>query len=137
MSRPLMIAMALLALSSTACKPGPDPKLVPTLLAPADGAVADNGCTTEENAIVWDFDWTDVPGAQTYELWVKHRDSAEPDIHQTGLQTSSHRAGRIATIDGKLLQGWEWKVRAVVGGVEEPWTPISKFAVEPPDTDCQ
>ena len=136
MRRTFVLALAF-ALAA-ACAAGPNPALVPTLTMPADGALADNGCTTDEGeAIVWDFNWTDVPGASSYELWVKHRSSAEPEVHEMNLLTSSHRSGRIATADGEFLQGWEWKVRATVGGVAQPWTPTARFAVEPPNTDCQ
>jgi hypothetical protein len=135
-NKSIAVAFALALLAAAACASKPDPKLVPALNTPADGDIVDNGCTTEENAIVWDFDWTDVPGATSYELWVKHKDSAQPDIHET-VQSSSYRVGRIATMEGKFLQDWEWKVRATVNGVEEPWSATAKFAVEPPDTDCQ
>ena len=123
---------------TAACMSGPDPALVPELTLPADGGLADNGCSTDESdAIVWDFNWSDVPGATSYELWVKHRSSAAPEVHLTDLSTSSHRVGRIATTDGEFLQGWEWKVRATVNGVAQPWSPVATFSVEPPDTDCQ
>jgi hypothetical protein len=58
-------------------------------------------------------------------------------VHAADLNASSHRVGRIATADGELLQGWEWKVRATVNGVVQPWSPTATFSVEPPETDCQ
>jgi hypothetical protein len=121
-----------------ACQSAPAPDLTPTLGIPAEGALADNGCPSDPSeAVVWDFDWSDVPGATSYELWVKHRSSQEPEIHETGLQTSSHRAGRFAMLDGEHLQGWEWKVRAEVNGAYQPWSRTAAFNVEPPDTDCR
>lgn len=120
---------------AAACAGSPRAELIPELRLPADGAIADNGCSTDaEEAIVWDFDWSDVPGATSYELWVKHRSSDEPDIHVTAQ--SSRRVGRIATAEDPFLQGWEWKVRATVGGELRPWSRTGTFNVEPADTDC-
>ena len=130
----MVVTLALAA----ACSRGPSPELVPELTLPADGALADNRCSTDDtDAAVWDFNWSDVPGAASYELWVKHRSSAEPEVHITNLTTSSHRVGRMVTTDGELLQGWEWKVRATVNGIVQPWSPIATFNVEPPERDCQ
>jgi hypothetical protein len=131
----LVLALA----TASACGSAPDPALIPELRMPAEGALADNGCSTanDGDAIVWDFDWADVPGAVSYELWVKHRSSAEPEIHEMALGQSSHRVGRIATMDGSFLQGWEWKVRATTRAGVQPWSPAVTFNVEPPDTDCQ
>jgi hypothetical protein len=138
MRRSLVVIIAIALAPAAACGGGPSPELVPELTLPAEGGLADNGCSTDEGeAIVWDFNWSDVPGASSYELWVKHRSSAEPEVHVTGLNTSSHRAGRIATTGGEFLQGWEWRVRATVNGVVQPWSPIATFSVEPPETDCQ
>jgi hypothetical protein len=132
---PTILGLALAV--SGACAGGPDPAMVPDLLLPADGAVADNGCTTDAgDAIVWDFNWSDVPGATSYELWVKHRSSEEPEINETSLVQSSHRVGRIAAADGELLQGWEWKVRATTSAGVQPWSRTATFNLEPPDTDC-
>jgi hypothetical protein len=134
--RPFACAIALCAAGACATERAVD--AVPELRVPAEGALADNGCTTDPNeAIVWDFDWSDVAGATTYELWVKHRSSPEPEVDVTGLPTSSHRVGRFATTDGEFLRGWEWKVRAQVNGVNQPWSKTATFNLEPPDTDCQ
>ena len=129
---------AVLLAAALACAGEPSVPLVPTLNTPADGAIADNACSSDASeTTVWDFDWSDVPGATSYELWVKHRSSQEPEIHETALQTSSHRAGRYTLAEGQYLQGWEWKVRAKVNGVDQPWSKTGTFNVEPPDTDCQ
>ena len=132
------VACVVLLAAAFGCSGAPVAPLVPTLALPAEGGLADNACTLDQSeAVVWDFDWSDVPGASSYELWVKHRNSAQPEIDQTGLQTSSHRAGRFVVLEGDMLQGWEWKVRAVVNGAPQPWSKTGTFSIEPLDTDCQ
>ena len=137
-NRAWLLGCALMAMTSVGCGGTPTVELVPALNLPIDGGVADNGCTVDDGeSVVWDFDWSDVPGATTYELWIKHRDSQQPDINRTGVETSSYRVGRIAIREGNHLQGWEWKVRAQVKGADQPWSKTAAFTVEPPDTDCQ
>src|SRR5262245_58808619 len=54
----------------------------PTLLSPPDGAVLDNGCNNPRtDSIVWEFDWSDVPGATRYHLIVEHVGATLPAIN--------------------------------------------------------
>ena len=107
---------------------------VPLLLAPKPGEILDNGCRSFADSMIWVFDWTDVPNASDYHIWVKHPTAAVPLLDNSIGPTSSHRQASLAwTAWGT---GWEWKVRAVVDGELKPWSEIRIFHVEQLDTDC-
>jgi hypothetical protein len=102
---------------------------VPQLLAPVADAVMDNGRTDALDDIVWDFSWSDVPGASEYELCVAHTGSQFPFIERQGLADSSfHHVSHGAYIS--FPTGWTWKVRARVGGTWQDWSEVRPFRVE-------
>lgn len=119
--------------------PTPTPVMIPELVSPAQGAVMDNGCTPpNRNAIVWDFDWSDVPQASRYHLFVIGPGARIPVIDNAGI-TASLFHNRIpgAYVAEQNRFGWEWRVRADVNGAFGEYSPIRFFNVEPVDTDCQ
>jgi hypothetical protein len=111
------------------------PSAVPVPLAPLAGAVLDNGCYDRTNAMTWSFDWSDVPGATAYHLFVQHATAPIPLVDDATIATSSfeYTSSGAYTLN---LDGWQWKVRAQVGGTFGDWSPVTTFAVEPIDTDC-
>jgi hypothetical protein len=111
---------------------------VPVLLSPADGATLDNGCVDHADPKTWDFDWSDVPDATSYHLYVKHPDPLVqfPAIDRSDLTSSMYRDQGRGYIPSLLLRGWEWRVRAEVRGVLQDWSRTGIFHVEPVDTDC-
>jgi hypothetical protein len=133
-----MLIAALLALGScgggTATQPEPSP---PGLLTPADGAVLDNSCLSGSDAMVWEFDWSDVPGATAYELYVRQSTATAPAIDASDVTTSSYRREATGYVSPGKLDGWEWRVRAQVGGAYQDWSATRRFSVEPLDTDCR
>jgi hypothetical protein len=118
----------------TTTQPEPSP---PGLLAPADGAVLDNGCVSASDPLVWEFDWSDVPGATAYELYVRQFTATAPAIDATDVTTSSYRREAMGYIGPVKLEGWEWRVRAKVDGADQDWSATRRFSVEPLDTDCR
>ena len=110
-------------------------RCIPTLLAPASGALLDNGCTNQENGILWDFDWSDCEGADFYQIHVQFRSADEPRIDAFPT-TSSYTVLQDGVVpdDGRL--GWFWRVRANVNGVWGDWSQENSFDVEPVDSDC-
>ena len=42
----------------------------PQLISPVAGAMLDNGRTDRQDNIIWDFDWSDVPGASAFSFFV-------------------------------------------------------------------
>jgi len=61
----------------------------PALLSPANGAVMDNGCYPKRSAIVWDFDWTDVPGADAYyiKVWMEPHNAGRRPFSKQGVSS--------------------------------------------------
>lgn len=108
---------------------------VPQLQTPAEGAVLDNGCVQGNDSLVWDFDWSDVPGATEYHLFVQHQGSPFAQIDDSVLTQSSFHYSQVATYTSDLA-AWHWWVRAKVDGAFRNWGGPLDFTVEPANTDC-
>ncbi len=106
------------------------------LLAPAPGEVLDNGCSVAPDLIEWDFDWSDVPGAERYHLYVKGPTATIPLIDDMFVPGSQYAFERLAYIIDQNRLGWTWRVRAFVAGEWGEWTEVRTFDVEPLNTDC-
>jgi hypothetical protein len=108
---------------------------VPTLLAPEDGAVMDNGCTNQDNGISWEFDWADCAAAQSYEIHLGNP-GFEESLDRSDLTSSSFTVLEDRVVPEGSRLGWVWRVRAKVNGVLGNWSPERTFDVEPVNTDC-
>jgi hypothetical protein len=120
---------------ATDCPVTPTP---PALVSPLQGAVLDNGCLDPQPAgsIEWDFDWTDVPGATAYHLYVMGATALIPVIDRASLLTSFyHYSNPGGVIPEANRYGWAWRVRALVAGTWTAWSQEWTFDVAPP-TDC-
>jgi hypothetical protein len=104
------------------------------LLSPARRAVLDNGRLDDRDTIVWEFDWSDCPGATAYGLYVIGPTATVPVV-DLALPTSAYRSVRRAYIVERNRRGWTWRVRAWVDGQWGAWTEARPFDVEPVDTD--
>jgi hypothetical protein len=109
---------------------------VPSLLAPEADAKMDNGCSNRQNGILWEFDWSECPNAQTYEFYVRLRSEQEPLFDRADLKTSSFSVLEDRVVPEGSRIGWYWMVRAQVGGVWGNWSPERNFDVEPVNSDC-
>jgi dipeptidyl aminopeptidase/acylaminoacyl peptidase len=83
--------------------------LRPTLITPAIGAVVDNGRFDRQDGIVWDFDWSDVPGAGWYVL------NIYAPRGQLSLRTRTRASHfRHVSVGGYVIdtnrRGWTWEV---------------------------
>jgi hypothetical protein len=110
---------------------------VPELIAPADGAVMDNGCWTGGDGIVWDFDWTDCEGAEKYQITLFRAGGQVVSWIDSTLTSSSYHvvsSGAYYAGQNRFNQGW--RVRAKVDGKWGPWSVQRSFDVEPHDADC-
>jgi WD40 repeat protein len=106
---------------------------VPRLVAPSPGALMDNSRQDRRDGISWEFDWSDVPGATAYHLYVIGPTALNPVINRDGLVVSGyHHESRGYIV---RLKGWRWKVRAMVDGAWGPWSEERTFDVEPVDQD--
>lgn len=128
-------AAARTAAAQTAAAQTAEAQGVPILLSPADGAVLDNGTMDRTDAIVWDFDWSDCPGATHYHLSVMGPTASKPIIDDDAIATSSYHHASNGYIAGNY-SGWKWKVQAYVGGEWGAWSETGVFDVEPVDTDA-
>jgi hypothetical protein len=113
----------------------PTSDCVPELLSPGETEMMDNGCLSKTDPIVWDFQWSGCPAAQSYGLFVIGANATVPvmDITTTGTSFRYESSGYIA--DQNRLQ-WRWKVRAMQDDGWGEWTPEGMFDVEPVGTDC-
>jgi len=110
----------------------------PTLISPQNGAVLDNGCKDHSDSIEWDFDWSDVPGATKYHIYVILENAVNPVIDAITTASSYHYSSLGAYIEDAHRFNLTWKVRAGNDSSEwSEWSEVRYFDVEPLDTDCQ
>jgi serine/threonine protein kinase/Flp pilus assembly protein TadD len=100
----------------------------PTLVKPAARATLDNGAHDFSKAVVWEFDWSDVPGATQYHLYVTRGKTLSFDLK---LPSSSYRYEWKGFVADQNRLGWRWKVRALVNGVWTDWSEERSFDVGP------
>lgn len=122
--------------SDTSVAPGPG------MTSPLSGDFLDNGCKINPAAgsIEWDFDWTDIPGATAYHLYVLGPSATIPLVDMDNIGTSSfHLSGSGDYVDYTNLLGWICMVRAYVPSAPNPgwtgWSEVRSFNVDPPE-DC-
>ncbi len=108
--------------------------VIPTLVTPVIGALLPNGCFDFSRQRVWDFDWSDVPGATAYHLYVIGPTATNPVIDIEQLSASSYRS--TSTGWNNTLDGWQWRVRARVGGTFRDWSETRTFSVDAPNRGC-
>jgi hypothetical protein len=106
--------------------------LIPVLFFPSADALLDNGCTDFSDPLIWDFDWSEVPGATAYHLYVIASGYQIPVIDDEAVVSSSYHFESGYAGTGPFL----WKVRANVDGIWRDWSEERTFYAEPVDTDC-
>ena len=107
----------------------------PSLLAPASGGKLPNGAWGATRPMVWEFDWSDVPAATHYHLYVKAAKADGPSINRSQLTASSYRYESKAYVPEPNRTGWRWKVRALVDGVWTDWSQERTFSLEQVEMD--
>jgi hypothetical protein len=118
----------------------PDPTKEPVLpcaialTSPQAGSILDNGRNDGLDRIIWDFHWSDCPGATEYQLYVIGNYAQNPRIDEI-VSNASYQSEEGGWIGGNNLYGWTWRVRAKVNGEWGPWSETRVFDVEPPDSD--
>jgi serine/threonine protein kinase len=117
----------------------------PSPQSPASAAILDNGRVDGLDDMTWEFDWSDCPSAQAYELWVSGTDSvsggpaALPVIDTSTLTASAYRYSAWGVMTYQTVDAgfpWTWKVRARTNGQWGPWSSERTFWVEPVNTDA-
>lgn len=114
---------------------GGPPECVPGLVAPAQGAIMDNGRTDFLDPVIWDFDWDTCQHATKYHLHVKHPSALNPVIDNSSLSSSSYHHEAVGYIAEPNRYGWKWKVRSMVGGEWGSWSTVRTFDAEPVNND--
>lgn len=107
---------------------------IPALITPKEGAIMDNGRLDLQDDVVWDFDWSDCPGATYYHLYVKNLDALNPIINESIID-SSYSSETTGYIKDENLYNWYWQVTAYIDGQWGEWSPARYFDVEPVNTD--
>jgi hypothetical protein len=111
---------------SLADKPDTPPdtsSCAPQLISPAEGAVMPNGEIDSTGKCigkhVWEFDWSNVPGATLYHLYVIGENARYPaiDVDTTDSQYRDDEPGVVSScVYDNNRFNWIWKVRAYVNG---------------------
>ena len=111
-------------------------RAIPHLISPAEGAVLDNGCSiSSTDRRVWDFDWSDVPGADSYQLIVIWPPYIVPVLDTVSTESAVHSESS-GWIGPDTQFGWTWRVRSQLGELQGPWSEERTFDAEPVNTDC-
>ena len=125
----LLLTLLSLAITSPAQEQNP---CVPILLSPGSGDALDNGLVGKSREHIWEFAWTECPGASEYHLYVIGARATHPVIDDDNIRINSYR--RISD-DGYVadpnLRGWKWKVRAKINGEWGEWSRVGTFDVKP------
>lgn len=134
--RSKLTASLVLFAAAAAISQAGDQNDVPELLSPAEFEVMDNGCSSQTDFVEWSFEWSRVPDAKAYHLFVQRAGAKYPVINAQGVKKTSYTRKNIAFIAPQNATGWKWKVRALVNGEWRDWSDEREFSVEPIDTDC-
>jgi serine/threonine protein kinase/tetratricopeptide (TPR) repeat protein len=103
----------------------------PSLLMPAAGAILDNGANDGSKLRVWEFNWSEVPGATRYHLYVIGPTATLPVINNLTLTAPSYRDEGKGYFATQYRLGYRWKVRALVNGTWTDWSEERTFDVTP------
>jgi hypothetical protein len=103
----------------------------PSLLKPAAGVTLDNGTLDGGKLRVLQFDWSGVPRATHYHLYVIGARAKNPIVNDPRLTSSSYRYESKGYVTNEHRLGWRWKVRALVNGVWSDWSEERMFDVAP------
>jgi hypothetical protein len=108
----------------------------PTLLKPAAGASLDFGRSKyshlRDMSRIWEFNWSEVPGATQYHLHL-FRPDGMIFINNPTLTSSSCRVEAERFLVDWVLLDRRWKVRALVNGIWTDWSEERTFAIAPLD----
>ena len=107
---------------------------IPPQLTPEEAAEMDNGCTSQDNGISWEFDWEDCPEAEAYSIHLDHPSLETPFDRDLTESSFSLLEDRVIPEESRI--GWTWKVRARVNGLWGNYSPDRTFDVERVNTDC-
>lgn len=108
----------------------------PQLIAPYGGDVLDNGCIGVKEPVEWRFEWTAVPEASRYHLWVIKSGARLPVINFETIHDSFFNHSADGFIALQHTDSWIWRVRALVHGEWTAWSEIREFDVEKTNSDC-
>jgi hypothetical protein len=99
---------------------------VPQLISPAEGGIMPN-CNAYSTAI-WDFKWSEVPGASMYEISIMGGHNFEIETQQPSFHYEPN--GRFCISDDKRFN-YVWKVKAYVNGQWCDYSQERHFDVAP------
>lgn len=99
----------------------------PELYQPGDNAYMANGSPDGRTNYSWTFDWSDIPGAATYEIRINSPvQKGWIDYH---VRESRYVHNQTNPIPNSSLNGWSWQVRGAVDGTIGLWSPPKSFRV--------
>lgn len=129
-----------------------DSSQVPRLMSPEKNEILDNGCRREvrqscTERVFWRFEWTFIPNASEYELYVISEPKGPRDKRFLRAKTQPLIRRKLKTNfyefknNGVVVWGnnylWSWKVRAKFNGMWTTWSETRNFIVEQDCLDCK
>jgi len=113
--------------------------IAPTPLSPKDESLM-NGCLDESKIIEWKFIWSEIAGADKYEILVENSNDDSTfiddivEIDDTGILSNSY--SHQTTKPFSENDGWQWRVRVMVKGEWSDWSETAKFSLDAVDENC-
>lgn len=105
---------------------------IPILLSPSNGALMDNGCKAENDRIIWDFQWSKVPKATQYQIYVIGKTAINPVVNSVTVNNLYHYESPVGSeVQGGNNLGWSWRVRAQVDGIWKEYSNQKYFDLRP------
>jgi hypothetical protein len=96
------------------------------------GATLDNNSQNRpRSGFVWEFSWSEVPGAAAYQLYVMGRNARVPLINKE-VNSLNYRHVTKGYVGDVHLKDWTWKLRSQVNGQWSEWSEVRKFDVRKP-----
>jgi uncharacterized protein YceK len=109
----------------------------PTLILPENGEEnMDNGCLDRTDLQEWYFDWSDVPGAVRYHIYVIGQNASYPVIDTIVTSSNYYNGCTGCYIIESNRFNWSWRVRAGDANSWSEWSDTFNFDVEPLNSDC-
>tara|TARA_R110000868_G_scaffold304437_21_gene565404 strand:+ start:36335 stop:37777 length:1443 start_codon:yes stop_codon:yes gene_type:complete len=104
----------------------------PTIYHPQTSALLSSVSPNNSTNYTWTFDWSDIPGAQTYEIRLNN--PSQQNVFDYHVRESKYVYNQTVPILSSNLNGWSWQVRAAVDGKIGLWSELFYFNVEPART---
>lgn len=106
---------------------------IPQLISPRNFANLENAQQQNDWFGRWTFNWSDVDGAEYYNIYLENASYSTPALDLKNIDESYYEFGFYCIGGYKSLDSWSWKVRAFVKGEWSDWSETWYLDVEAVD----